>query len=144
MSVPEQARGQSAPAEAVVLDASVAVDLLAATEFAAVAAVRLRGTALHVPAHFGAEVLSALGRLHRDETLTADDVGVALARLAAMPVTEHRVTGLLPGAWARRGRLRLLDALYVELADQLGAVVVTTERRLARAGEGRVEALPAP
>lgn len=144
MSVPEQARGESAPTEPLVLDASVAVDLLAGTELAGAAAARLRGTALHVPAHFGAEVLSALGRLHRDGTLTGDHVGVALDRLAAMPVTEHRVAGLLSGAWGRRGRLRLLDALYVELAEQLDAVVLTTDRRLARAGVGRVEVVPAP
>ena len=144
MTVPEQARGRSAPVETVVLDASVAVDLLAATELAPVAAERLRGTAIHVPAHFAAEALSALGRLHRDGAVPGEHMDVALDRLAAMPVTEHRVTGLLPGAWARRGRLRLLDGLDVELAVQLGAVVVTTDRRLARAGEGRVEALPAP
>jgi predicted nucleic acid-binding protein len=141
MSVPEQARGK--PAEVIVLDASVAVDLLAGTERAGAAAERLRGTVLHVPSHFGAEVLSALGRLHRDGRVSGEDVEVALGRLAAMPVTEHRVAGLQAGAWGRRGRLRLLDALYVELADQLGAVVVTTDHRLVRAGAGRVEALTA-
>ena len=124
------------------LDASVAVDLLAGTELATAAAQRLRGTVLHVPAHFSAEVLSALGRLHRDGTMTEDEVGDALARLASMPAVEHGVAGLLAGAWARRGRLRLLDALYVELAEQIDAVVVSTDRRLGRAGEGRVETLP--
>jgi predicted nucleic acid-binding protein len=144
MRVPEQARGGPAPVETVVLDASAAVDLLAGTTLAAATARRLRGTALHVPAHFGAEVLSALGRLHRADALDDDEAGAALDRLAAMPVAEHRVADLLPGAWARRGRLRLVDALYVALADELDALVVTTDRRLARAGEDRVEALPSP
>ncbi|HEY2191822.1 MAG TPA: type II toxin-antitoxin system VapC family toxin [Actinomycetospora sp.] len=141
MSVPEHGRGAAAPVETVVLDASAAVDLLAGTALAGVTAERIRGTVLHVPAHFSAEVLSALGRLHRDGTLTDDEVGSAHDRLAAMPVTEHRVVDLLTGAWECRGRLRLLDALYVALADRLEAVVVTTDRRLARAGEGCVEAI---
>jgi predicted nucleic acid-binding protein len=37
------------------------------------------------------------------------------------------------GAWSRRGNIRLVDALYVELASQLGTVVITTDQRLARA-----------
>ncbi|NMO92249.1 type II toxin-antitoxin system VapC family toxin [Actinomycetospora sp. TBRC 11914] len=141
MTVPEQSRSGPAPVHAIVLDASVAVELLAGTQLAEPAAARLRGAALHVPAHFSAEVFSALGRLHRGATLTDDEVGTALDRLAAIPVTEHRVADLLAGAWDRRGRLRLVDALYVELADRLDAVVVTTDLRLARAGDGRVEAV---
>ena len=141
MSIPGQARTAGSAPELIVVDASTAVDLLAGTELAGVAAERLRGATLHVPAHFAAEVLSALGRLHRSGTLDDDQVEVGLRHLASMPVTEHPIPDLLGGAWARRGRLRLLDALYVELADRLGAVLVTTDLRLARAGEGRVEAV---
>lgn len=143
MTVPAQQgpREQGARAEDVVLDASVAVDLLSGTSLAVPAARRLRGTVLHVPAHFAAEVLSALGRLERAGVLREAEVALALRRLASMPVHEHALPGLLPGAWDRRGRLRLLDALYVELADRLDAVLLTTDLRLARAGEGRVEAV---
>lgn len=147
MTVPVQAgrgpRDAPAPPEIVVLDASVAVDLLAGTELAAAAAVRLRGTALHAPAHFFAEVLSALGRLQRADALDEDQVALALQQLITMPVTEHALPPLLSGAWGRRSRLRLLDALYIELAEQLETVVVTTDHRLARAGDGRAEALDA-
>ena len=41
--------------------------------------------------------------------------------------------GLISGAWKRRDQVSLTDALYVELAAQLDTVVVTTDRRLARA-----------
>lgn len=51
--------------ETVVVDASMLVDLLAETDYAAAVTARLRGTALHAPALLDAEVLSALGRLHR-------------------------------------------------------------------------------
>ncbi|MGN6088011.1 MAG: PIN domain-containing protein, partial [Actinomycetales bacterium] len=34
------------------------------------------------------------------------------------------------GSWARRHQLRLVDALYVQLAVELGCPLVTTDRRL--------------
>lgn len=40
---------------------------------------------------------------------------------------------LLDGAWRRRHNLRLVDALYVELATQMDAPVITTDAGLAAA-----------
>ncbi|CAJ1581944.1 type II toxin-antitoxin system VapC family toxin [[Mycobacterium] wendilense] len=120
--------------EHVVLDASAMVDLLARTgdRFPAVRA-RLARTVLHAPAHFDAEVLSALGRLQRGGVLTVDHVGAALAELQQAPVTRHDLPPLLAGAWSRRDTFRLADALYVELADAAGMTLLTTDQRLARA-----------
>jgi predicted nucleic acid-binding protein len=125
----------SAPStEQVVVDASAMVDLLARTpdRFPAVRA-RLAGTGMHAPAHFDAEVLSALGRMHRAGVLTVAQVEAALDELGQAPVTRHEVAPLLSGAWARRDLLRLTDALYVELAEAAGLVLLTTDQRLARA-----------
>lgn len=108
------------------------VDLLADTDYAASVAARIRHTLLHAPALFDAEVLSALGRLHRAGELTAEDVEGGLTRLGTAPVSRHSLPGLLSGAWARRGDLRLTDALYAELATQLNIVLLTTDQRLAR------------
>lgn len=119
--------------ERVVLDASTAVDLLAATPAAAAASRRLARTELHGPAHLDAEVLSALGRLHRAGDLSAAEVETGLDRLARMPLHRHPVAELIPGAWARRDQLRLVDALYVALAEHLDAPLITTDHRLARA-----------
>ena len=101
-----------------VIDASAMVDLLLGGPLGEAVGRRLRGHALHAPAHLAAEVLSALGRLSRADALAASDV-------------DHPVSGLLEGAWARRSNLRLADALYVELADALGLALVTTDGRLA-------------
>lgn len=122
----------SAP-EQVVIDASVMVDLVARTSdrFSAVRA-RLTRTAMHAPAHFDAEVLSALGRMHRAGVLTGAQVDAALDELRQAPVTRHGLSSLLAGAWARRDTLRLTDALYVELAETAGLVLLTTDQRLAR------------
>ncbi|TWE29949.1 type II toxin-antitoxin system VapC family toxin [Prauserella muralis] len=121
------------PADLVVVDASVLVDLFAGTDYAAPARKRLANTVLHAPAHLDAEVLSALGRLQRAGNLTAADVEAALAALTAIPVTRHPVAELAQGAWARRADLRLADALYIELAARLRVRVLTTDHRLARA-----------
>lgn len=122
-----------APAEIAVVDASVLVDLLAGTDYAPAAKKRLVGTALHAPAHLDAEVLSALGGLHRAGELATADVDAGLSSLAAIPVARHPVAELAAGAWARRADLRLVDALYVELAARLHVRVLTTDHRLARA-----------
>ena len=118
--------------ETLVLDASVAVDLLAGTTVAEPAAARLAHTELHAPAHLDAEVLSALVRLHRTGELDAAAVADGLMRLATMPLTRHPIANLAADAWARRETLRLVDALYVALAAHLSVPVLTTDYRLAR------------
>ncbi len=114
----------------VVVDASALVDLLLGGPLGAAVRTRLSGQALHAPAHTDAEVLSALGRLHRAGTLSADEVEGMLTRLSSAPMVRHPVADLLAGAWARRSRLRLADALYVELAVARAMPLVTTDRRL--------------
>ena len=127
-------RPTASPPEQVVIDASAMVDLLARTDdrYAAVRA-RLARTVMHAPAHFDAEVLSALGRMQRAGVLTVAQVDAALDELGQAPVTRHDLTPLLAGAWARRDTLRLTDAFYVELADTADLALLTTDQRLARA-----------
>lgn len=120
-------------AERLVLDASAMVDLLVGTTLAQPVESMLSGAELHVPAHFDAEVLSALSRLHRGGQLTARQVTERVELTASSPAIRHLLQPLLEGAWRRRENLRLVDALYVELASQLDARIVTTDRGLAAA-----------
>jgi predicted nucleic acid-binding protein len=117
----------------VVVDASTMVDLLVGSAVAAALHERLRAQELHAPAHFDAEVLSALGRLHRAGHLSERQAATRLDRLAAAPVERHPLPPLLPGAWRMRHNLRLVDALYVALADRLHVSIVTTDRGMAAA-----------
>lgn len=119
--------------ERIVLDASAVVDLLIRSTFAHALEWRLARTESHAPAHLDAEVISALGRLERAGTLTGSAAGAAVRVLADLPIHRHQLGPLLMGAWQKRGSLRLVDALYVELADQLDVPIVTTDRRLAQA-----------
>lgn len=114
----------------VVADASALVDLLLGNDLGQAVGRRLAGTRLHAPAHVDAEVLSALGRLHRAGDLPASAVERQLTALSTAPITRHGVDELIVGAWGRRHRLCLADALYVELAVRLDCPLVTTDRRL--------------
>lgn len=112
------------------------IDALAGTAVGPAVTTRLRDQTLHAPAHFDAEVLSALGRLQRAGTLSVRQVGTRLARLQSAPIQRHMLTPLLKGAWRRRHNLRLVDALYAQLADDLGAALVTTDAGLSIAAAG--------
>ncbi|MBW4042912.1 MAG: type II toxin-antitoxin system VapC family toxin [Acidobacteria bacterium] len=123
----------------VVVDASALVDLLLGNRLGKAVARRLVDERLHAPAHIDSEVLSALGRMHRGGLLTVGQVDGMLRSLTAAPIARHGTDGLVAGAWARRDRVRLVDALYLELAERVGGPLITTDLRLRH--EPRVEAL---
>ncbi len=114
----------------VVADASALVDLLLGNRLGDAVRRRLAGHVVHAPAHADAEVLSAFGRLQRAGEVDADGVEAMLARLAAAPIERHSVASLLTDAWSRRHKLRLAEALYVELAAARDLPLITTDRRL--------------
>lgn len=117
-----------------VIDASALVELiLVSSRGQSVATALERFDVIHAPAHVDAEVLSALGRMHRARSISANTVSACLGDLERATIVRHPVAALLVGAWARRDQFRLADALYVELADALGAALLTTDSRLATA-----------
>jgi predicted nucleic acid-binding protein len=120
-------------ADQLVLDPSAMVDLLVGSDQAGSIQAHLHETEIHAPGHFDAEVLSALGRLHRANHLTTRQVTDRVDLVASSPIVRHPLAPLLRGAWQKRGNLRLVDALYVELARQLDIRIVTTDRGLASA-----------
>jgi predicted nucleic acid-binding protein len=129
-------------AEALVVDASAIVELLLSTTVGRSVARRIQRHGLHAPAHIDAETLSTLGRLQRNGQLSERDVTSRLRLLAEAPIERHLLSPLVLGAWRRRKNLRLVDALYVELASQLDLSLLTTDARLA--GATRVAELAAP
>lgn len=127
----------TAPApDALVVDASAVVEALLGTDLGVKVRRRMRGHQLHAPAHLDAEVLSALGRLHRAGDLPNTAAAAALGELATAPIHRHPLASLLSGAWQRRESQRLVDALYTELAASLDSTpLLTTDARLARSEE---------
>jgi predicted nucleic acid-binding protein len=124
-----------AEAQACVVDASVFVDLAVRRQGWAAIAAQLRGRPLHAPAHVDVEVMSAVARLHRGDLLTRAEAGDAIDRFGAAPIQRHDLPPLRSGAWGRLDVLRVTDALYIELAAQLGLRVLSSDERLASASE---------
>ena len=117
----------------VVIDASAIVDLLVGGPAASWVADRIGDRDLHAPGHFPAEVLTAIHGVVRRGRPLPESAEAILSRAMAIPIELVDVRNLLVGTWARRDQHSLTDALYVELAAQLDTVVVTADRRLARA-----------
>lgn len=117
--------------ESLIIDASAMVDLLIGSAVGTAVEERVRGHELHAPAHFDAEVLSALGRLQRGRHLSRRQAETRIDQLAVAPVQRHVLSTLVAGAWRLRHNLRLVDALYVELADQIDVAIVTTDAGMA-------------
>jgi predicted nucleic acid-binding protein len=121
----------------VVVDASVVVDLICG--FAPAEGYRellASADAVAAPAHLDAEVLSALGRLHRAGQLTRAPERVDA--LATFGANRWPLRPLLAAAWALIDRIATRDALYVALAASLDATLITTDERLRRGAAGIV------
>lgn len=118
----------------IVLDASALTDVLLDQPSAGWVLDRINGEEVHAPSHQPAEVLSALSRLVRDGTLRAEDAVDALQEASALPQRLVPPTAAhLQRAFTLRERIRVLDGLYVALAEELGCALVTTDSRLRRA-----------
>lgn len=120
------------------VDAATVVDLICDLPAADPYRHRLAtATAVAVPAHLDAEVLSALGRLKRAGQLTREaDRVEALATFAAK---RWPLRPLLGAAWSLTDRIAVRDALYVALAVSLDATLVSSDARLCQAASGIVD-----
>ena len=118
-----------------VLDASAVVELLLSTPRGTAIAARIRahGTTLHVPHVVELEVASAMRVLERRRAVSAVDAATALVDLLGLHVTRYPHYPLLSRIWQLRGNLTPYDAVYVALAEHLGATLATCDRRLAKA-----------
>jgi predicted nucleic acid-binding protein len=116
-----------------VIDASALAELVVSSPLAPRIAAALDSHQLHAPCHLDAEALSALARLARAGSVSESQVPRCLEAVAAAPVERHPIQPLLASAWELRANLRVLDALYVALAQRLGCQVLTTDGRLAAA-----------
>lgn len=114
----------------IVLDASALVEVVADQPGKAAVVAHLTGPVV-APSHQPAEALSAIarmvraGEIHRDQ---ASDALVDVARLdqeLVTPTAQH-----LRRALELQERIRVLDGLYVALAEHLGAALLTTDARL--------------
>jgi len=117
----------------VVVDASAGAEIVAGTRrgqaLAALVPTNVEGW---VPEHFYAEVLGVLRRqLLVAKLITDPQASAAVARLRAWPLHRASVAPLVGAGWAYRHNMTAADALYVVLAEQLGADFLRDDHRLA-------------
>ncbi|HEY5611387.1 MAG TPA: type II toxin-antitoxin system VapC family toxin, partial [Thermoanaerobaculia bacterium] len=74
----------------------------------------------------------------------AAQVALALGAYLDLPVTRHGHRGLLARAIELRNNFSTYDAVYVALAEQLDATLVTADARLARAVRAHLSIVVAP
>jgi predicted nucleic acid-binding protein len=124
----------------IVLDASATIELLLNTKAGSAVAARLVDESLHAPHLLDVEVAQVLRRWVRAGDITGADGADALEVLAVLDIERYDHVALLPRIWALRDKLTAYDAAYVALAEGLGARLLTTDARLAKApSRARVE-----
>jgi len=119
----------------IVLDASAVVDLLLGLPPHAeviAARIKLESPGLAAPYLLDAEVAQVLRRYVRCGEVTAGYAASALHDLLALPITRYPHTPLLIPAFDLRDNVTIYDALYLVLAEALGAPLLTRDGALAR------------
>lgn len=110
----------------VVVDASYMIDVL-------LGCAELPGALMSAPAHFDAEVVSALLRLHRREVIDSDDLTSFVQLVSVVDIRRLSTTPLIGRVVELRDALAIPDAWYVALAEGLEAALLTADLRLASA-----------
>lgn len=127
----------------IVVDASALLEVLLRTSAAAAVERRLfdSGQTLYAPHLIDLEVAQVVRRYAATGELDVDRGREALADLAEFPLLRYPHDFLLPRIWELRSNLTAYDAVYVALAEVLGAPLLTRDRRLAAASDhhARVE-----
>ncbi len=115
-----------------VLDASGAVEFLLNTAAGKRVAKRVENPAvsIHVPHLIDVEIAHVLRRYVLRGTLSATRGALALDQWRALDVERYSHELFLDRIWQLRDNVSAYDAVYVSLAEALGAVLVTGDGRL--------------
>ena len=120
-----------------VVDASAMVDVLIGNPNA----VRLQPALdddLFAPDLLVSELFQTMHRLIRDAWITNPEADDLVQRFRRAPIEYLHTWPYAEQIWQWRHNLTAYEATYVAMAADLGATLVTTDLRLARAAEGLV------
>lgn len=117
----------------IVLDASAAVEWLLQTKVGARVEQRIVSTraSLHAPHLLDIEVTQVLRRYALARVITPRRGEEALEDLLDLPLTRYPHDLLLRRVWKLRDNMTAYDAVYVALAEALGAPLFTCDQKLA-------------
>lgn len=118
----------------IVVDASALLEFLLQTPLGRRVEVRLfrDQDEFHAPHLVDVEVVQGLRRLVRTGEVSSGRADEAIADLADLDLHRHPHLDLLARAWKLRDNLSAYDAMYVALAEAIGAAMVTCDGPLAR------------
>ncbi len=125
----------------IVVDASALLEALLRTPAARVVERRLFDPqeTLHAPHLLDVEVAQVIRRYAANGEIDSARGRAALADLADFPLRRYPHDFLLPRVWDLRNNLTAYGAVYVALAEALGAPLLTRDRRLAAAAGHRAK-----
>jgi predicted nucleic acid-binding protein len=127
----------------IVLDASAAIDWLVQSPAGGRIENRIysRNETLHAPHLLDLEVTQAVRRLLQQGVISDYRANTAVQALLNLRIARYPHFRFLPRIWQLRHNLSAYDAAYISLAEQLGAPLITRDKRLAATAgfETRVE-----
>ena len=91
------------------------------------------GVDVHTPALCDVEVASVFRRALRTGLISEPRAALALAAYLDLPLARHGHAALLARALAIRDNFTVYDAMYVALAEALGAELLSADAGLVRA-----------
>lgn len=123
----------------IVVDASALVHALLRLPGSGAVVERLFGSGetLHAPHLIDIEVAHVVRRFALRRELGGQQGRRAIEELGAMPMQSYPHEPLLLRVWAWRDGVSACDAVYLALAEELDAPLVTRDRRLAAASGHR-------
>ncbi len=116
----------------IVVDTSLALEILIRTPLGARHLTRILGEDVHVPHLLDVEFTSALRRLTQAGGIDPAISAEALRALGDWGLQRHAHTDLLARVWSLRQSLSAYDACFVALAEALDAPLLTCDAKLSR------------
>ncbi|HAH08924.1 MAG TPA: VapC toxin family PIN domain ribonuclease [Alphaproteobacteria bacterium] len=117
----------------IVIDASLALDLVLVTRDAKEIMARLNATdrAMAAPEVFDLEILQTIRRLRLSGSIDETRVDAAMGVFLSVPVERYSHAPLRRRIWDLRQNLTAYDAAYFALAEMLDAPLWTRDRKFA-------------
>lgn len=94
---------------------------------------RVRTEDIHAPHLVDVEVVHALRRLVATHEVSDERASEALANIDGLSIERYPHGALIDRMWELRHNLTAYDACFIALSEALGAALVTSDGRLARA-----------
>jgi predicted nucleic acid-binding protein len=123
----------------IVIDASVAIELLLPTDFGQRHIDTIFAQKRHAPYLIDIEFLSGLRRLARAGAVDAPLARHAIETMREWSLHRHDQLNLLPRIWELRNSVSAYDAAYVALAEALDLPLLTCDGKLSRSHGHRAE-----